>query len=258
MTLGESRFWDSLWKHYALAPSIAFCRVPELEYASQLKVSPFMLDHCCGDGVFASLAWTGEKIPAGCDINETSVNQARGKNIYARLETCDVSRRTPFAPESFDLIFNNSALEHVPDLDGALVEVRRMLKPGGRFAFNVLNHRYFEWWQVGEAEKQAYREWQPFYHALSLDEWKLKLKNAGMELVSVEGYFDKKSAQKFAYLDYIFSAYYFRGKKNFVVTSTLKFGALAKIYWKINLSQYRWRTDADNGAGYFITAERAE
>ena len=55
--VGTSRFWSLLWTRSTLAPSVALCRVPELEYAATLDVTGRVLDHCCGDGMFASLAW---------------------------------------------------------------------------------------------------------------------------------------------------------------------------------------------------------
>ena len=39
----------------------------------------------------------------------------------------------PFAPESFDLITSGLALQHVNDLPGALVQIRRALRPDGLF-----------------------------------------------------------------------------------------------------------------------------
>jgi SAM-dependent methyltransferase len=39
--------------------------------------------------------------------------------------------RLPFEDSSFDLVANNQVLEHVEDLEAALGEIRRVLKPGG-------------------------------------------------------------------------------------------------------------------------------
>lgn len=41
----------------------------------------------------------------------------------------------PFADNSVDLLTGGYALRNAPDLIGALQEVRRVLRPGGRFAF---------------------------------------------------------------------------------------------------------------------------
>jgi SAM-dependent methyltransferase len=41
----------------------------------------------------------------------------------------------PLADESFDLVFGHAVLHHLPDLDGALAEFRRVLAPGGMIVF---------------------------------------------------------------------------------------------------------------------------
>lgn len=45
---------------------------------------------------------------------------------------CDEDR-LPFAPESFDLVISTAVLDQVNDLPGALIQVRRILKPDGLF-----------------------------------------------------------------------------------------------------------------------------
>ncbi len=48
----------------------------------------------------------------------------------------DLTRMT-YADDSFDLVLTSESLEHVPDLDAALGEVRRVVVPGGRHIFTV-------------------------------------------------------------------------------------------------------------------------
>lgn len=48
---------------------------------------------------------------------------------YRRIDIQSI----PFPEDSFDAVIANMMLYHVPDLDKALSEVRRVLKPGGRF-----------------------------------------------------------------------------------------------------------------------------
>lgn len=45
--------------------------------------------------------------------------------------------RLPFADASFDRVICSEVLEHLPDVDAALAEIDRVLKPGGRFALSV-------------------------------------------------------------------------------------------------------------------------
>jgi ubiquinone/menaquinone biosynthesis C-methylase UbiE len=48
----------------------------------------------------------------------------------------------PFAEESFDLVFGHAVLHHIPDLDRAFAEFRRVLRPGGMVAFAGEPSRY--------------------------------------------------------------------------------------------------------------------
>jgi ubiquinone/menaquinone biosynthesis C-methylase UbiE len=48
----------------------------------------------------------------------------------------------PFEDESFDLVFGHAVLHHIPDLDGAFAEFRRVLRPGGVIAFAGEPSRY--------------------------------------------------------------------------------------------------------------------
>jgi ubiquinone/menaquinone biosynthesis C-methylase UbiE len=48
----------------------------------------------------------------------------------------------PFEDESFDLVFGHAVLHHIPDLDRAFAEFRRVLRPGGTLAFAGEPSRY--------------------------------------------------------------------------------------------------------------------
>lgn len=48
---------------------------------------------------------------------------------------CTDAERLPFPDDSFDLVFGHAILHHIPDLDTAFAEFRRVLRPGGRVAF---------------------------------------------------------------------------------------------------------------------------
>lgn len=51
------------------------------------------------------------------------------------------ANRLPFTDASFDAVICSEVLEHLPDVDAALAEIDRVLKPGGRFALSVPR-----WW----------------------------------------------------------------------------------------------------------------
>ena len=43
------------------------------------------------------------------------------------------AERLPFEDASFDRVSSNGVLHHTPDMSAALREIRRVLRPGGRF-----------------------------------------------------------------------------------------------------------------------------
>lgn len=51
--------------------------------------------------------------------------------------------RVPYPDACFDLVFCNSVIEHVDDIDQFLSEVYRVLKPGGRFVAKTPNRNHY-------------------------------------------------------------------------------------------------------------------
>jgi len=62
--------------------------------------------------------------------------QANARRLGLPVETvaCD-AEALPFPDDSFDLVFGHAVLHHLPDLDQAFREFRRVLRPGGTFVF---------------------------------------------------------------------------------------------------------------------------
>ncbi len=52
------------------------------------------------------------------------------------------AERLPFEAESFDLVMGHAVLHHIPDLDRAFAEFRRVLRPGGTIVFAGEPSRY--------------------------------------------------------------------------------------------------------------------
>jgi ubiquinone/menaquinone biosynthesis C-methylase UbiE len=48
----------------------------------------------------------------------------------------------PFEDDSFDTVLSCGVLEHVPDPDASLIEIRRVLRPGGMFYVTNLPNRF--------------------------------------------------------------------------------------------------------------------
>ena len=100
-----------------------------------------VLDVGCGDGFW----WTlrdhdrDRREVYGIDISAGEIAQAK-RRIHAALG--DVSRERPFPDTSFEEIIGNCSLEHVPDIDAALSNLRHAAAPGARLLMFVPTPRW--------------------------------------------------------------------------------------------------------------------
>ncbi|MFM8532255.1 MAG: ubiquinone/menaquinone biosynthesis methyltransferase [Acidimicrobiia bacterium] len=89
------------------------------------------LDLAAGTGDVAFAAATQGARTVGLDITHRMLQLASAKSAAARFITGDMAS-LPFASSSFDLVTTSYGLRNVPDLDTAIDEIARVLKPGGR------------------------------------------------------------------------------------------------------------------------------
>lgn len=65
---------------------------------------------------------------------ETLAASAERMHLDVETVVCD-AESLPFENDSFDVVFGHAVLHHIPDLERAFSEFRRVLKPGGLVAF---------------------------------------------------------------------------------------------------------------------------
>ena len=92
------------------------------------------LDLACGRGhLLGLLAERGLPGLAGVDVYD-DVDDPRW-----RYQAADVTGRLPFDDASFECVVAGEIIEHVPDPDGMLREIRRVLVPGGLLVVSTPN-----------------------------------------------------------------------------------------------------------------------
>ncbi len=102
-----------------------------------------VLDLGCGGGFMAAALAKRGTIVTGVDPSERAIDLARRRAQEDQLEIayCVGSGESlPFADGAYDIVVCVDVLEHVEDLDRVLLEVRRVLRPGGIFLFDTINH----------------------------------------------------------------------------------------------------------------------
>ncbi|MGH3104154.1 MAG: class I SAM-dependent methyltransferase [Gaiellaceae bacterium] len=138
----------------ANAEDVAFEAVREIAPSRVLEVG-------CGTGEFAQRVRDelGAEIVAN-DISARMVEltAARGNDV----QVGDV-HRLPYGDAEFDCVVANWVLYHTPDLDRAVGEIFRVLRPGGRLVAATMGEGHMaEMWElVGSESTSALTFWGP-------------------------------------------------------------------------------------------------
>lgn len=99
-----------------------------------------LYDEAVSPGLYPILAERYERV-AGIDIDPDVVAGAARRNAGLEAHTSDV-RELPFEPGSFNDVLSNSTLDHLAsraEALGALMAIRRVIRPGGRLLITMDN-----------------------------------------------------------------------------------------------------------------------
>jgi len=98
-----------------------------------------VLENGCGVGMYVRhLASIGGSLFG----LEYDFERARKASQYSQHILCAAGEKLPFSSEAFDFILSHEVLEHVQDDQAAVIEMVRVLKPGGRVGIFVPNRGY--------------------------------------------------------------------------------------------------------------------
>jgi SAM-dependent methyltransferase len=101
------------------------------------RAGEHILDLGCGDGQLTQrIAATGASV-VGVDSSPAMVAAARGRGVVADEASAEA---LPYPAAEFDAVFSNAALHWMRDQDAMMAEVRRVLRPDGRFVAEMGGH----------------------------------------------------------------------------------------------------------------------
>jgi SAM-dependent methyltransferase len=102
-----------------------------------------VLEIGCGLGTDGAQFAKAGAIYTGVDLTDAAVELAKKRfelfQLSGNFRTAD-AEALDFPNDSFDLVYSHGVLHHTPDTAGAVKEIHRVLKPGGR-AVVMLYHR---------------------------------------------------------------------------------------------------------------------
>lgn len=125
---------------YHFVKSIALKRKLKLINSLQ-NGSKNLLDVGCGTGDFLKIAKEGQWTITGVEPN---VQAREIANIKTANSVFDIEQLTKIKPESFDVISLWHVLEHLPELEIQMVQLRQLLKVEGSLVIAVPNYKSYD------------------------------------------------------------------------------------------------------------------
>lgn len=194
------RFKGDFFRRYlGEAPvPLAIERSLECAILSRQRFEAPVLDIGTGEGMFAYILFD-EPIDVGIDPDARELERAKQYGMYRELINCG-GASVPKPSGSFQTVFSNSVLEHIPDLEPVLREAHRLLAPDGRLYATVPTHLFDHYSLVyqalsalgcdGAAEsfRRFFNSFWKHYHFHTPDGWRELFERCGFKVVASQQY----------------------------------------------------------------------
>jgi SAM-dependent methyltransferase len=133
----EQAGWQRAAEYYGAAFAALTVQTAEpLLDAAAVARGARVLDVATGPGVIAGAAAARGAAVTGLDFSSAMIARARAAHPAITFREGD-AEALPFDAGVFDAVVMNFGMLHLAQPDKATVEARRVLRPGGRFAFTV-------------------------------------------------------------------------------------------------------------------------
>ena len=135
-----ARFQRDGWTRVAHKYEVAWAGltrlfIPDLLDCARIAARQHVLDVACGPGYVAEAVRDRGAVPAGVDISPEMIQIARERNPDIDFRVADALALG--VEPHFHAVVSNFGVIHTPDYAAAFAEARRVLLPGGIFAFTA-------------------------------------------------------------------------------------------------------------------------
>lgn len=145
---------------------------PNLLRALALKKGERVIDVACGQGYFTRLFAEAGAVATGADISKELIATAKKRSPKIDFNIAPADHLTFAKDSSFDAATVILAIQNIENIADVFAEVKRILKPGGRFVL-VMNHPAFRIpkrtsWGWDETTKTQYRRVDGYLSAATI------------------------------------------------------------------------------------------
>jgi SAM-dependent methyltransferase len=207
---------DHLTRQLAtMAPHRAILRAVECRLMGEVELVDPVLDIGTGDGHFARIAYD-RPIDVGIDVRPDELAEARDRRPVVYRTVLQASATTlPFADRAFGTVISNCVIEHIADVDAALSEVARVLRPGGTFATTLPSQHFGEFLlgstvlrrlgarRLADAYGSFFNRISYHYHVDPPETWTERLDAVGLDVVDHQYYFSPGAHRAFDLCHYL-------------------------------------------------------
>ncbi len=179
----DKKFWDKVAKFYAkfmVKNDAIYSQLSEM-LAEYLSGESCALEIGCGTGQLSFLVAENVKSLTATDFSENMVTICKQNNTYQNLlfQQEDATALS-FADDSFDVVIASNVLHILPDIDKAIAEIKRVVKPDGiifapTFVYNKKDFNFAIWF----LEKIGFKTYSKF----TSEEYVEFLKTRDLEIV---------------------------------------------------------------------------
>lgn len=158
----DKEYYGILFKDFS---NYHYYKEPLILLKKRLKVNNFnlnslkgksLLDYGCGAGRYTqAFAKLGCKEVLGIDLSTKNIATAKKRNKFQTRVTYKVKNvnKNNIKSNSFDFIFCNGVLHHTGNISKGLLEIHRILKPGGKCIMYLSSTDGIKWYFI-----EAFRE----------------------------------------------------------------------------------------------------
>jgi ubiquinone/menaquinone biosynthesis C-methylase UbiE len=148
----------------------------------KVKAKAKVLETGCGAGLYRKPMSEAGIHYVGTDIRNDHYQSPGDVDVYCSADNL------PFSDESFDLVFNQGAIDYMPQPRRVLAEAWRVLKPGGSLLIFTYEYRVLN--EIHNNCMKSQREWEMAHWVFESSEMLNMLNFAGFKSREVSGELD--------------------------------------------------------------------